>query len=511
MNDLAHRNAVDPITLEVLRNALESIADEMGAVLKRTSFSPNIKERMDASCAIFDAQAQLVAQAEHVPVHLGSMLRSVEKTVAAAGGLDDGDVVIVNDPFTNGSHLPDITVVAPVFAPKDQGGRHIAYVATRAHHADVGGMEPGSMPGNSREIYQEGLVIPAVRLYRRGELQEDVLRMILANVRTPVERRGDLNAQLAALRVGEQRLAELARRYGADLVTVGFAAILDYAERRMRRRLAELPEGTYRGEDFLDDDGSSDEPVRVALAITVSPDRLVLDFAGSSAQRPGNINAVAPMTYSAVFFATKILTDPEIPVNAGTFRNVELRIPEGSFLAARPPAAVCAGNTETTQRVADTVLKVAAQFAPDRVPAASQGTMNLIGIGGHDPRGDGPRGRPYTYIETIGGGQGGRPMGPGDDGIQCNMTNTMNTPVEALEITYPLRVERYELREGSAGLGKHRGGNGLVRAIRSLDHQTRVSLQCDRRRFAPYGLHGGSDAKTGRNTVIHADGSVEEA
>src|SRR5438309_4859187 len=245
MNDVPLRNAVDPVTLEVLRNALEATADEMGAVLKRTSFSPNIKERMDASCAVFDAKAQLVAQAEHVPVHLGSMLRSVEATVAAVGGVEDGDVVIVNDPFTNGSHLPDITVVASVFVD----GRHIAYVATRAHHADVGGMEPGSMPGNSREIYQEGLVIPAVRLYRRGELQDDVMRMILANVRTPEERRGDLNAQLASLRVGEQRLRELAGRYGAELVTAGFAAILDYAERRMRRRLAEFPPGTYRGED----------------------------------------------------------------------------------------------------------------------------------------------------------------------------------------------------------------------------------------------------------------------
>src|SRR5712671_4863534 len=375
MNDIARPNAIDPITLEVLRNALESIADEMGAVLKRTSFSPNIKERMDASCAIFDAEAQLVAQAEHVPVHLGSMLRAVSATVAAVGRVEEGDVVIVNDPFTGGSHLPDITVLAPVHAPTDQGGRHIGYVATRAHHADVGGMEPGSMPGRSQETYQEGLIIPAVRLYRRGEIQDDIMRMILANVRTPEERRGDLNAQLASLRIGERRIRELAARYGADLVTAGFEAILDYTERRMRRRLAEFPSGTYRGEDFLDDDGSSDEPVRISLAITVSPEKLVLDFAGSSAQRPGNINAVAPMTYSAVFFAVKILADSEIPVNAGTFRSVELLIPEGSFLAAKPPAAVCAGNTETTQRIADTVLKVCAQFAPDRVPAASQGTM----------------------------------------------------------------------------------------------------------------------------------------
>src|SRR5438067_1857330 len=500
------RNFIDPVTLEVLRNALESTADEMGAVLKRTSFSPNIKERMDASCAVFDAKAQLVAQAEHVPVHLGSMLRSVEATVAVIGAVEDGDVIIVNDPFTNGSHLPDITLVAPVFAPKDQGGQHIAYVATRAHHADVGGMEPGSMPGNSREIYQEGLVIPAVKLYRCGEVQDDVMRLILANVRTPEERRGDLNAQLASLRIGERRIRELASRYGVDLVTAGFEAILDYTERRMRRRLAEFPPGTYCGEDFLDDDGNSDEPVRVNLTITVSPEKLVLDFAGSSPQRPGNINAVAPMTYSASFFAIKVLTDPEIPVNAGTFRSVELHIPEGSFLAARPPAAVCAGNTETTQRIADTVLKVCAQFAPDRVPAASQGTMNTIAVGGNDPR----DGRPYSYIETIGGGQGGRPMGPGDDGIQCNMTNTMNTPVEALEITYPLRVERYELREGSAGAGKHRGGNGLVRAIRSLDHTARISLQCERRRFAPYGLHGGADAKPGHNYVVQGDGQIRD-
>ena len=515
MNDATRRNApeavIDPITLEVLRNALESIADEMGAVLKRTSFSPNIKERMDASCAIFDAEAQLVAQAEHVPVHLGSMLRAVRATIDAVGAVEEGDVVIVNDPFIGGSHLPDITLVAPVYAADGSPGRHIGYVATRAHHADVGGMEPGSMPGKSREVYQEGIVIPAVKLYRRGRLQQDVQRLILANVRTAEERRGDLNAQLAALRVGEQRLIELTRRHGIDLVTAGFAAILDYTERRMQRRLAELPPGTYRGEDFLDDDGWSDEPVRVSLAITVSADRLVLDYTGSSAQRPGNINAVAPMTYSASFFAIKILTDPEIPVNAGTFRNVELKIPQGSFLAARPPAATCAGNTETTQRIADTVLRVCAQFAPERVPAASQGTMNSVVIGGHDPRaGDTPGGRPYSYYETIGGGQGGRPMGPGDDGIQCNMTNTMNTPIEALEITYPLRVERYELRAGSAGAGRHRGGNGLVRAVRILDAEARVSVQCERRRFAPYGLHGGADGKPGRNAVIRADGAVEE-
>ncbi|MCZ6532069.1 MAG: hydantoinase B/oxoprolinase family protein, partial [SAR324 cluster bacterium] len=459
---IAKQRLFDPITLEVLKNALESTAQEMGAVLKLTSFSPNIKERMDASCALFDTNAQLVAQAEHVPVHLGSMLRAVAPTIAAVGPLDEGDILVVNDPFIGGAHLPDITLLASVFFQQ----MHIGYVATRAHHSDVGGMEPGSMPGNSREVFQEGLVIPPVKLYRKGEPQEDVMRMILANVRTPAERRGDLNAQLAALRIGERRLHELADRYGAETLQANFAAILDYAERRMLKRLAELRPGEYFAEDALDDDGVDGEPVPIRLKLTVAPEKLTLDFTGSAKQRRGNINAVLPMTHSAVFFAVKILTDATIPANAGTFRPVEIKTPEGCFLNAQHPAAVCAGNTETTQRVADTVIKAFAQLAPDRVPAASQGTMNLIGIGGRDPR----NGRFYTYIETIGGGQGGRPMGPGQDGVQCNMTNTMNTPIEALEITYPLRVERYELREGSAGAGRNRGGLGLVRALRVIGH-----------------------------------------
>jgi len=489
----------DSIALEVLRNALEATAQEMGAVLKLTSFSPNIKERMDASCAIFDAHGLLVAQAEHVPIHLGSMLKAVAPTIAAVGTLQPGDVVIVNDPFVGGAHLPDITLIAAVHWQEQL----IGYVATRAHHSDVGGMEPGSMPGRSTEIYQEGIVIPPIRLYVRGQLQTDVLRLIVANVRTATERRGDLNAQLAAIRIGERRLGELVQRYGVRALAEGFDAILDYAERRMRNRIAQLPGGTYCAQDRLDDDGSSDEPVLVKLRVEVTPNKLMLDFAGSSPQRRGNINAVAPMTHSAVFFAVKILTDATIPANAGILRPVEIRIPQGSFLDAQPPAAVCAGNTETTQRVSDTVLRAFAQFAPERVPAASQGTMNLIGIGGIDPR----NGRPYTYIETIAGGQGGRPKGDGMDGVQCNMTNTMNTPVEALEISYPLRVVRYEIRPGSGGKGRHRGGHGVVRALTVLDHEARVSLQSDRRRFAPYGLRGGADGLPGRNWVCDRDGN----
>ncbi len=489
---------LDAATLEVLRNALDATAEEMGAVLRRTAFSPNIKERMDASCALFDRHAQLVAQAEHVPVHLGTMLSALGPTLASVPPLNEGDVLVVNDPFIAGAHLPDVLFVSAVFAR----GQHLGYVAARAHHSDVGGMEPGSMPGNSREIWQEGLVIPPVLMYRAGVLQGDIERLILANVRTPVERRGDLNAQLACLRVGERRLVELAAKYGVDVLLRGFDALLAYAERRMRHRIAGFKPGVYEARDALDDDGISDEPVPIVVSIRIDGDRMVLDFAGSADQRPGNINAVAPMTHSAVYFALKVVTDSSIPANAGAFRPIEIRIPEGSVLDARSPAAVCAGNTETTQRVADVVLRAMAGCVPDRVPAASQGTMNLIGIGGRDPR----NGRPYAYVETIGGGQGGRPMGRGQDGIQCNMTNTMNTPVEALEIGYPLQVERYELRDGSGGAGLHAGGLGVIRSLRVLDHEARVSLQSDRRRFSPYGLHGGRPGERGRNRVVDAAG-----
>lgn len=498
---MSTESRLDAATLEVLRNALDATAEEMGAVLRRTAFSPNIKERMDASCAIFDRQARLVAQAEHVPVHLGSMLSALGPTLASHPPLLAGDVLIVNDPFIAGAHLPDVLFVSGVFV-RDQ---HLGYVAARAHHSDIGGMEPGSMPGNSREIWQEGLVIPPVLLFRAGRLQSDVEKLILANVRTPLERRGDLNAQLACLRVGERRLAELAERYGSPTLLAGLDAVLDYAERRMRKRLAEFPAGTYRASDVLDDDGVSDAPVAIEVAVTIADGSMLIDFAGSAAQCRGNINAVAPMTHSAVYFSLKMITDPSIPANAGTFRPVEIRIPAGSVLHAARPAAVCAGNTETTQRVADVLLRALAQCAPDRVPAAGQGTMNLIGIGGIGRGGQG-----YAYVETIGGGQGGRPMGAGQDGIQVNMTNTMNTPVEALEIGYPLRVERYAIRDGSGGAGRHRGGHGVIREITALEGDARVSLQSDRRRFRPYGLNGGEPGQPGRNLVRDSSGVLHE-
>ena len=378
-------------------------------------------------------------------------------------------MIIVNDPFVGGSHLPDIMVIAPVIL----GGALIGYVATRAHQADIGGMEPGSMPGHSQEIYQEGLIIPPVRLYRARRAAGGHPAPVLANVRTPAERRGDFNAQLAAIRIGERRLTELAERYGAPRLADGLRS--DPRLRRAphaqaaRRAAGGRPTAARISSTTT---AAATSRCRSSSAWTYPRQARCLDFAGSAPQRRGNINAVAPMTHSAVFFAVKVLTDPTIPVNAGTFRPVDIRIPEGSFLDAQRPAAVCAGNTETTQRVADTVLKVFAQFAPDRIPAASQGTMNLISVGGRDPR----NGRAYTYVETIAGGQGGRPMGPGMDGVQCNMTNTMNTPIEALEISYPLRVERYELRDGSGGAGQHRGGNGVdPRAARPRPRGARLT------------------------------------
>lgn len=497
-------DTLDAITLEVLRNALQSVAEEMGAVLRNTAFSPNIKERMDASCAIFDAEGELVAQAEHVPVHLGSMLVAMRKILATIHaddpeGLQPGDVVVVNEPYIAGAHLPDITLLAPIYA----GTERIGYVANRAHHADVGGMEPGSMPGRSIEVFQEGVIIPPVRLYRSGELVRDVMTLVIANVRTQDERRGDLNAQLSSLRTGERRINEIITRNGKGTVVRGFGAIQDYAERRIRRRIADLPDGTYYSKDQLDDDGVSDEPVEIHLAVIIKDDTMVLDFAGTAPIREGNINGVAPMVYSSAFYAIKTFTDPEVPVNGGTFRPIDVRIPTTCFLDAQHPSAVCAANTETTNRVCDTVLRAAAQIAPDETVAGSQGTMNLIGIGGIDPR----NGQPYAYIETIAGGQGGRPWGDGSDGVQCTMTNTMNTPIEALEISYPLRVERYEFRPGSGGDGQHRGGLGVERSIRALGHNARVSLSSERRKFAPYGLHGGNDGERGANAYVDADGN----
>ncbi len=479
---------MDPITVAVVGNALAGIAEEMSAALIRTAYSPNIKERRDCSSALFSPEGDLVAQAENIPVHLGAMPFSVRAALDSFSDWAPGDIVVLNDPFRGGAHLPDITFVAPAF----HGEKLIGFVAVRAHHADVGGMTPGSLPAQAREIYQEGLRIPPVKLWRKGELDRDLLSLILANVRTPWEREGDLRAQRAAIETGIRRLSELAERVGAEKLSAIARELLAQAERWMRAAIRAVPDGAYEFEDYLD------EGVTVRLRLVVRGEEIVLDFSGSSPQVDFPVNAPLAVTASAVFFALKAALDPELPPNAGAWRPVEIVAPEGTVVNARPPAAVGGGNLELSQRIVDVVLGALARALPERIPAASQGTMNNLTIGGIDPR----TGEPYTFYETIGGGMGARPDRDGLDGVHTHMTNTLNTPVEALEQAYPLRVERYELREGSGGAGRYRGGMGIRRDIRVLGHRAVVSLLADRRARGPWGLEGGAPGAPGEDFLI---------
>jgi len=485
---------MNPITLEVLRHALSAVAEEMNANLIRTAYSPNIKERRDCSCAVFDPAGRMVAQAESIPVHLGAMPYSVEAAIKAVDRFRPGDVVVLNDPYKGGAHLPDITFVSPVFAD----GSLIGYVANRAHHADVGGREPGSLAGDATEIFQEGLRIPPIRLWEEGRLNSDLLDLILLNVRTPEERSGDLRAQYASCAVGISRMGELISRYGTGRLLEGMEAVLDYSERRMRSEIERLPGGSFSFADELDDDGVCDKPVLIMAKINVSGDRLVVDFTGSADQVKGPVNAVYAVTASAVYYAVRAVTDPEIPPNAGCYRPIEIIAPQGSVVNAAPPAPVVGGNLETSQRIVDVILGAFAAVLPERVIAACQGTMNNVAIGGIDPS----TGRAYTLYETIAGGFGARPDRDGIDGIHSHMTNTLNTPIEALETAYPLRVERYELIRGSGGEGRFRGGQGIRREITCLRGEARLSLLTDRRRRPPYGLAGGEPGALGKNVLI---------
>lgn len=499
--------ALDPVTLEVLRNQLEGVAEEMGQVLIRGAYSPNITERRDCSTALFDAAGRMVAQAEHIPVHLGAM----PEAVAAVRERDPapGDVFVLNDPFTGGTHLPDVTLVSSLSLDGDVVG----FAVSRAHHADVGGMAPGSMPAGAREIQQEGLRIPPLRLVDGGERVGDVLDLILANVRTPAERRADLEAQLAANERADDRLRELADEHGRDRLERAFDAVIDYSRERMTAAVAELPDGTYEAEDAMEGDGVTDADVPIRAAVTVDGDRLGVDFAGSAPQVDGNCNAPLAVAKSAVYFVVRCVTDPEIPPNHGCYEPVSVSAPEGSILNPNPPAAVVGGNVETSQRVTDVVLAALGEAAPERVTAGSQGTMNNLTIGsrgGRDGGGgrDGSDGREsagdgaesFTYYETIGGGFGARPDADGMDGVQVGMTNTLNTPVEALEAAYPLRVERYAFRPDSGGDGRHRGGLGLERRVR-VETAATVSLLTERRRRAPAGIEGGEPGATGENLI----------
>lgn len=522
----------DPIELEVFKNLYHSIAEEMGATLRRTSFSPNIKERRDYSCAVFDSEGQVIAMGDHMPVHLGSMPMSVAAAIEHCR-LEPGDIVMLNDPFWGGTHLPDITLVMPVYLkvlgsrgrrlPRlrlGTGPRHTKpdfYVASRAHHADVGGTYPGSM-GPCREIYQEGLRIPPVTIVRGGEVVADVLALLLNNVRTPEEREGDLGAQIAACQTGARRLEETCRRYGVARAKRAAHELLDYSEQMMRSFLATVPQGDYQAEDFLDDDGIEKKPVRIAVNVHVHASHakrsckahknetvITVDFHGSDAQVSGAINAVDAITMSACFYVFRCLVREEVPATAGLLRPIEVIAPTGTVVNARPPAAVAGGNVETSQRIVDVLLKALAQAIPDRIPAAASGTMNNLTIGGIDPS----RGEPFAYYETVAGGMGARPGKDGVSGVHTHMTNSLNTPGEALEYAYPMRLRRYVFRQGSGGAGRYRGGEGIVREIEVLA-DSQVTLLADRRLRGPYGLAGGSSGAAGRTVVIRQDGSEEE-
>lgn len=487
---------LDPVTLEVYRSALTAVAEEMGAVLTRSSYSPNIKERRDFSCALFDAQGRLLAQAAHIPVHLGSMPDSVAAAIAAFRALAPGDIVAVNDPYQGGTHLPDITLVAPLFERVAGEQRLVAFAANRAHHADIGGISPGSMP-LATELYQEGLIIPPIKLWEAGKANEAALALLLRNVRTPEERRGDLSAQVAANRIAGTRLHDLIERYGLPTFAVASAAVLAYAERITRAALAALPPGTYTFSDALDDDGTSEAPIPLTVALTLADGEMVADFTGSAPQAKGNINAVASVTRSAVYYAVRCLLPEDAPTNAGTFRPVRVIAPEGTVVNALPPAAVAGGNVETSQRIVDVVLGALAQALPERLPAAGQGTMNNVTAGGVDPR----SGKPFAYYETMGGGMGATQENDGFSGAHVHMSNTLNTPVEAFEYAYPMRIRTYRLRAGSGGAGQHRGGKGLVREWEFLV-PTEVTLLGERRRLAPYGLAGGLQGQCGANWLV---------
>jgi N-methylhydantoinase B len=477
-----HRASLDPASLQVLIARLTGVADEMGAVLRRAAYSPNIKERADCSAALFTASGELLVQAEHIPVHLGSMPASVAAAIDALDGAPrPGEQVVLNDPFAGGTHLNDITVVAPVFA----SGALVGWAANRAHHADLGGMAPGSMPPDATEINQEGIRIPPVRC------TPEVEDLIVASSRAPAERRGDLAAQLGANAVGVERLGAIVDRLGGD---DALGAVVDYGERRMRAALLEVPDGVYAFDDVLDSAGPrpvQQSPTRVVVRVTIAGDGATFDFTGTDAQRPGNVNAVEAVTVSAVAFALRYATDPTIPANGGAMRPVRVIAPPGTVVAARPPVAVGAGNVEVSQRVADVCLGALAAAVPRRIGAAGQGTMNNVLVGGAG----------WVYYETIGGGQGGRPGRGGMSGVHTAMTNTRDTPVEALERALPLRVRRYSLRERSGGAGEYPGGDGIVRELEVLEPAT-VSLVTERRVSSPWGLAGGEPGAPGANHLL---------
>ncbi|HTC66810.1 MAG TPA: hydantoinase B/oxoprolinase family protein [Candidatus Acidoferrum sp.] len=484
----------DPTRLEIFKNIFHSIAEEMGAVLRRSAFSPNIKERRDYSCAVYDANGEVLAMGDHMPVHLGSMPASVAAARSALT-LETGDIAVLNDPFAGGTHLPDLTMVMPVHLKNKK--QPSFYIANRAHHADIGGALAGSM-GPAREIFEEGLRIPPVHLFHRGELNRDAMSIILANVRTPDEREGDLAAQVAACRTGHRRLLEVSKKYGErELHTYG-SLLLEYSQKMMSSALCALRPGKYAAEDFLDDDGVSPDPLKIKVRIKINRDRAEVDFSGSAPQCAGNVNAVEAIAVSAVYYVFRCLLTEDVPATSGLIRPIRVIAPAGTVVNAELPAAVAGGNVETSQRMVDTLFRALAKAAPSRIPAASQGTMNNFTLGGCHP---GNNNAPFAYYETIAGGMGARPGLDGISAVHTHMTNSWNTPIEVFEQTCPVRVRSYSIRQNSGGAGKFRGGDGIIREIELLT-PTQVGILSDRRERGPFGLNGGLEGKRGRNELV---------
>ncbi len=481
----------DPIELELFKNIFISISEEMAAVLGRTALSPNIKERKDFSCALFNDRGETLAQGSHIPVHLGAMPLSVRAAMESVR-LEEGDLVILNDPYRGGTHLPDITCVSPVFVRGKLG----FLAANRAHHSDIGGMTPGSMP-LAQEIFQEGLIIPPLKLLRKGKIDDGVLSLILSNVRTPDERRGDILAQVAANGIGKRRILETIARYGLSKVVRYGRLVQDYTERVLRETIRSIPDGTYVFSDVLDDDGISTQPVRIGVELRIRGGRAIVDFSSSSRQVSGSINANFAVTCSAVLYVFRSLVEEDIPFNTGLLRPLKIVAPKGLVVNAEFPAATVGGNVETSQRIVDVLLGALAKALPGRIPAASSGTMNNVAFGGRDP----VRETNFAYYETIGGGMGASPVRDGLSGVHTHMTNSLNTPVEALENYLPIRIRRYGLRSDSGGRGLFKGGEGIVREYEFLV-DSQLAIISERRKFPPYGLKGGGAGAVGRNTLF---------
>ncbi|MBD3207650.1 5-oxoprolinase [Candidatus Bathyarchaeota archaeon] len=488
----------DYTTTEVIKGALTYAAEEMGIALKKSAYSPNIKERMDHSCALFNHRRELIAQAEHIPVHLGSMALAVKTGLENfKGSLNKGDMILLNDPYISGTHLPDLTLISPVYFEDEI----IAYAANKAHHTDIGGSAPGSLAADARELYQEGLIIPPVRFVKEGIIDQDIMSLIRSNVRTPEIQIGDIRAQIAANNTGLRRIVEIVRKYGVNTLQVAMDNVMSQSERMVRNAIMNMAEGCYSAIDYMESILPDNGNIKIVVKIIIEGDHITFDYTGTSPQVDKPVNAPLGVTIAGIYYTLISLIDPAIPINDGCFRPITVKIPEGCMMNPRRPAPVAGGNVETSQRNVDVLLKAFSQICPDKVPAAGQGTMNNITVGGITD--DGIH---WTFYETIGGGSGGRPNSDGVDGIHINMTNTMNTPIEAIEVYLPIEFEAYRLRPDSGGAGKYRGGCGIERVWTLTSSKATLSIMAERTKIRPWGLKGGKPGMTGEYILIRSSG-----